>query len=77
VDGGGDDLSVFDIVPELPAETTGEKDPYFMSMVEFSAVAKNFGATQVLHDINLKIEAGEVVVIIGPRLGKIDPVALH
>lgn len=27
-----------------------------MSMVEFSAVAKNFGATQVLHDINLKIE---------------------
>ena len=33
-----------------------------MSMVEFSAVAKNFGATQVLHDINLKIEAGEVVV---------------
>ncbi|MFT2153944.1 glutamine ABC transporter ATP-binding protein GlnQ, partial [Klebsiella pneumoniae] len=29
-------------------------------MVEFSAVAKNFGATQVLHDINLKIEAGEV-----------------
>ncbi len=37
-----------------------------MSMVEFSAVSKNFGATQVLHDINLKIEAGEVVVIIGP-----------
>lgn len=37
-----------------------------MSMIEFSAVAKNFGATQVLHDINLKIEAGEVVVIIGP-----------
>lgn len=33
-----------------------------MSMVEFSAVAKNFGATQVLHDINLKIEAGEVMV---------------
>ena len=27
-----------------------------MSMVEFSAVAKNFGATQVLHDINLKIK---------------------
>jgi ABC-type Fe3+/spermidine/putrescine transport system ATPase subunit len=53
-------------VPELPAEATGEKDPYFMSMVEFSAVAKHFGTTQVLHDINLKIDAGEVVVIIGP-----------
>ena len=37
-----------------------------MSMVEFSAVSKNFGATRVLHDINLKIDAGEVVVIIGP-----------
>ncbi|MCL2894411.1 glutamine ABC transporter ATP-binding protein GlnQ [Brenneria tiliae] len=35
-------------------------------MVEFQNVSKNFGATQVLHDINLKIEAGEVVVIIGP-----------
>lgn len=28
-----------------------------MSMVEFSAVAKHFGTTQVLHDINLKIDA--------------------
>ena len=37
-----------------------------MSMVEFSAVAKHFGTTQVLHDINLRIDAGEVVVIIGP-----------
>ena len=45
-----------------------------MSMVEFSAVSKNFGATQVLHDINLKIEAGEVVVIIGPAgSGKSTP----
>ena len=37
-----------------------------MSMVEFNAVSKNFGATQVLHNINLKIESGEVVMIIGP-----------
>ncbi|WP_029686356.1 glutamine ABC transporter ATP-binding protein GlnQ [Tatumella saanichensis] len=35
-------------------------------MVEFQNVSKNFGSTQVLHDINLKIDAGEVVVIIGP-----------
>ncbi len=28
-----------------------------MSMVEFNAVSKNFGATQVLHNINLKIES--------------------
>jgi len=37
-----------------------------MSIVEFQNVSKNFGSTQVLHDINLKIDAGEVVVIIGP-----------
>lgn len=37
-----------------------------MSIVEFQKVSKNFGEIQVLHDINLKIEKGEVVVIIGP-----------
>lgn len=37
-----------------------------MSMVEFKGVSKSFGSTQVLHDINLNIENGEVVVIIGP-----------
>ncbi|MBK0001775.1 glutamine ABC transporter ATP-binding protein GlnQ [Erwinia sp. S38] len=35
-------------------------------MIEFKNVSKHFGATQVLHDIDLKIEKGEVVVIIGP-----------
>ncbi|MFS4157711.1 hypothetical protein ACMDMU_20345, partial [Acinetobacter baumannii] len=34
---------------------------------EFSAVAKHFGTTQVLHDINLKIDAGEY------RLAADDP----
>ncbi|EPX2313610.1 hypothetical protein ACWX7N_003901, partial [Acinetobacter baumannii] len=33
----------------------------------FSAVAKHFGTTQVLHDINLKIDAGEY------RLAADDP----
>ena len=37
-----------------------------MSIVEFQDVSKNFGSTQVLHGINLRIEKGEVVVIIGP-----------
>lgn len=37
-----------------------------MNMVEFQNVSKHFGKTEVLHDINLTIEAGEVVVIIGP-----------
>ena len=35
-------------------------------MIEFKGVSKHFGSTQVLHDINLNIASGEVVVIIGP-----------
>ncbi|MEL7940004.1 glutamine ABC transporter ATP-binding protein GlnQ [Pseudomonas delhiensis] len=35
-------------------------------MIEFKRVSKHFGQTEVLHDINLKIGNGEVVVIIGP-----------
>ncbi|HDM8441045.1 TPA: glutamine ABC transporter ATP-binding protein GlnQ [Yersinia enterocolitica] len=34
-------------------------------MIEFKNVSKHFGKTQVLHDINLNITKGEVVVIIG------------
>lgn len=37
-----------------------------MNMVEFQNVSKQFGKTEVLHDISLQIESGEVVVIIGP-----------
>ncbi|GKW22969.1 MULTISPECIES: glutamine ABC transporter ATP-binding protein GlnQ [Pectobacterium] len=35
-------------------------------MIEFKNVSKHFGKTQVLHDIDLTIGQGEVVVIIGP-----------
>ena len=35
-------------------------------MIEFKNVSKHFGKTQVLHDIDLNISQGEVVVIIGP-----------
>lgn len=35
-------------------------------MIEFKNVSKHFGQTQVLHNIDLKIDQGEVVVIIGP-----------
>jgi len=35
-------------------------------MIEFKNVSKHYGKTQVLHDINLNISQGEVVVIIGP-----------
>ncbi|PCN65960.1 glutamine ABC transporter ATP-binding protein [Yersinia pestis] len=35
-------------------------------MINFKNVSKHFGKIQVLHDINLNITQGEVVVIIGP-----------
>ncbi|MEB7883451.1 glutamine ABC transporter ATP-binding protein GlnQ [Serratia fonticola] len=35
-------------------------------MIEFRNVSKHFGQTQVLHNIDLHIKQGEVVVIIGP-----------
>jgi len=35
-------------------------------VIEFKDASKHFGKTQVLHNIDLKIKQGEVVVIIGP-----------
>ncbi len=35
-------------------------------MIRFKNVSKHFGTTQVLHNIDLSIASGEVVVIIGP-----------
>jgi len=35
-------------------------------VIEFKNVSKHFGPTQVLHNIDLNIKQGEVVVIIGP-----------
>jgi glutamine transport system ATP-binding protein len=37
-----------------------------MSMIEFKAVSKSFGHVAVLKDINLSIDSGEVVVVVGP-----------
>jgi len=37
-----------------------------MSVVEFRRVTKTFGQVVVLRDVDLSIEAGEVVVVIGP-----------
>lgn len=37
-----------------------------MSMIEFRNVSKSFGALPVLKDISLRIDAGEVVVVVGP-----------
>jgi glutamine transport system ATP-binding protein len=37
-----------------------------MSMVEFKKVSKRFGKTVVLEEVDLQIEKGEVLVLIGP-----------
>lgn len=37
-----------------------------MSMIEFQDVEKYYGDFHALHDINLTIDSGETVVLIGP-----------
>ncbi|MEX0730576.1 MAG: glutamine ABC transporter ATP-binding protein GlnQ [Aquisalimonadaceae bacterium] len=37
-----------------------------MSLIHCARLSKHFGETPVLHDIDLTVEAGEVVVIVGP-----------
>ncbi|MDN3713871.1 glutamine ABC transporter ATP-binding protein GlnQ [Paracoccus cavernae] len=37
-----------------------------MSIIEFRKTSKNFGAVQVLNEVDLNIDTGEVVVLIGP-----------
>ena len=39
---------------------------YGMSMLEIKNLSKSFGDLEVLRDININIERGEVVVVIGP-----------
>ena len=36
------------------------------TIIEFNDVSKSFGQTEVLHNIDLKIDEGEVVVLVGP-----------
>lgn len=37
-----------------------------MSMIEFKSVTKTFGSVTILKEVDLKIDKGEVVVLIGP-----------
>lgn len=37
-----------------------------MALLEIKNLRKNFGELQVLKDINISIEKGEVLVLIGP-----------
>jgi glutamine transport system ATP-binding protein len=37
-----------------------------MSMIEFRGVTKTFGSVTILKDVDLSVQAGEVVVLIGP-----------
>jgi len=36
------------------------------ALIEFKDVGKSFGETEVLHNIDLSIEPGEVVVLVDP-----------
>ena len=37
-----------------------------MAMIEISGLCKSFGATEVLHNVDLQVERGEVISVIGP-----------
>ena len=37
-----------------------------MALLEIKGLKKNFGDLKVLKDVNMKIEEGEVLVLIGP-----------
>jgi multiple sugar transport system ATP-binding protein len=37
-----------------------------MASIEIRGVDKSFGATQVLHDVNLQVDDGEFLVLVGP-----------
>jgi len=37
-----------------------------MAQVQLSKVSKHYGTTHVLHDIDLEIADGELVVLVGP-----------
>ena len=36
-----------------------------MALLEIEGLSKSYGSTEVLHDVNLSIEAGEFVAIVG------------
>lgn len=51
--GGSDGKAVDPVQPNVP-------------MISISAVNKHFGSLHVLRDINLEVERGEVIVVLGP-----------
>ena len=48
-----------------------------MIYLEMNHVRKSFGDLEVLKDISLKVEEGEVLSIIGVGIGKIDTAAVR
>ena len=38
-----------------------------MSVLALDAVSAGYGGTEILHDVSLRVDAGEIVVIIGPN----------
>jgi polar amino acid transport system ATP-binding protein len=52
-------------MPVARAKTDGQRRPASTSMVRIEKVNKHFGGLHVLRDIDMDVEAGEVVVLIG------------
>ena len=62
--------SVFSLIDE-PAEVSSGRQMLARARgeIEFRGVSVKYGETQVLHDINLRVEAGESVALVGPSGG--------
>ena len=48
-----------------------------MAMVELKNIRKKLGGVDILNGVDLSVEEGEVVVILGPRIRKDDSFADH
>lgn len=48
-----------------------------MKLLEMNHIRKKFGDLEVLKDINLSVEEGEVVAVIGLRLRQVHAAALR
>lgn len=62
-------LELIDTKPELTDKDNAETLPGFNSAIEFKNVNFSYGDKQVLKNINIKVEKGKTVALVGPSGG--------
>ncbi len=65
--GGEHVLNLLDTVPDIQDQPGAVEMPPILGQVELSDVSFSYrGETRVLHDVNLTVEAGQTVALVGP-----------